>query len=383
MRSLLIAAVVLSLVACGGTTGGQPASPSPPPASPTAAPVTVAAAPATVAATPSPVAATPVPVAATPVAAATPINVDDMMGLYPQQTLFVASADQVTAVTLLNHFTRYRIATNGLAQVGADSTGQWLYVLDAEAPGSGRLRAFDVQSGTERARQAGIASVAPESRRVLSAAMPGRVLVLKSDARHAWVDAYEARTLRPLGAVVDAPGCGDQLLASVSRLAIVCRSTGAIVVDDLRGNRAAVDGALPSIVAAAMADDGALYVATADRRLSAVAAGAAKLVSVPWPSEWSGTVLADGLAVGQGGAAGVIAERTDDGAWLRVFATGDMAKRSSLRLAGTPQGGVLTLWPFAYYTVDRSVRHVDLSSGLLETMTEVGAGAVPGAIVNG
>jgi hypothetical protein len=41
------------------------------------------------------------------------------------------------------------------------------------------------------------------------------------------------------------------------------------------------------------------------------------------------------------------------------------------------------MWPFAYYTVDGSVRHVDLTSGLLETMAEVGAGAIPGAVVNG
>jgi hypothetical protein len=60
-----------------------------------------------------------------------------------------------------------------------------------------------------------------------------------------------------------------------------------------------------------------------------------------------------------------------------------MAQRRSLRLAGTPQGGVPALWPFACYTVDRSVRHVDLNSGLLATMTEVGAGAVPGAVVSG
>jgi hypothetical protein len=350
MRSLLLTAVVLSLVACAGTTSGQRAA-SPLPAQ-----------------------------AASPTA--TPINVDDMMGLYPQQTVFVAATDHVTAVTLLNHFTRYRIATNGVAQISTDSTGQWLYLLDAETPRLHRLRAFDVPSGTERALQAGIAGVAAEGRRVLSAATAGRVLMLKSDARHAWVDAYEALTLRPLGAVVDTPGCGDRLLASVSRIAIVCLSTGQIVVDDLRGNQAAIDGAPPNLVAAAIADDGTLYVATADQRLAAVAAGAAKLVSVPWPSEWSGTVLADGLAVAQGGVSGLIAERTDDGAWLRVFATNNLAQRKSLRLAGMPQGGVVALWPFAYYTVDRTVRHVDLNSGLLETMTEVGAGAVPGAVVN-
>ena len=371
MRSLLLAALALSLVACDGTTSGQRAASSPPApaASPTAAPISVAPAPTNVAATPTNV---------TP----TPINVDDMMGLYPQQTVFVAAADHVTAVTLLNHFTRYRIATNGAAQVSADSTGQWLYLLDAETPRSHRLRAFDVPSGAERALQADIAGVAAEGRRVLSAAVAGRVLVLKSDARHAWVDAYEALTLRPLGAVMDTPGCGDRLLASGRRIAIVCLSTGEIVVDDLRGNQAAIDGALPNLVAAAMADDGTLYVATADQRLAVVAAGAVKLASVPWPSEWSGAVLADGLAVAQGGAFGVIAERTDDGAWLRVFATDNLARRTSLRLDGMPQGGVLALWPFAYYTVDRAVRHVDLNSGLLETMTEVGAGAVPGAVVN-
>ncbi|HEY3108424.1 MAG TPA: hypothetical protein VGL23_06710 [Chloroflexota bacterium] len=386
MRSLLVTALALSLVACGGTTSGQPAA-SPlaaQAASPTARPTNVVATPTNVAATPTGVAATPTSVAAAPVnVTATPINVDDMMGLYPQQTVFVAAADHVAAVTLLNHFTRYRIATNGLAQVSTDSTGQWLYLLDAEAPGLHRLRVFDVPSGTERARQAGIAGVAAEGRRVLVAATAGRVLVLKSDPRHARVDAYDALTLRPLGAVADTLGCGDRLLASVSRIAVVCLSTGQITLDDLRGNHAAVEGALPNLVAAAMADDGMLYVATADQHLATVAAGAAKLVSVPWPSEWSGTVLADGLAVAQSGASGLIAERTEDGAWLRVFATKNMAQRTSLRLAGTPQGGVLTLWPFAYYTVDRTVRHVDLTSGLLETMTEVGTGAVPGAVVNG
>jgi hypothetical protein len=46
----------------------------------------------------------------------------------------------------------------------------------------------------------------------------------------------------------------------------------------------------------------------------------------------------------------VIAERLGDGAWLRVFAMNNPAQRKSLRLAGVPQGGVVALWPFAYYT---------------------------------
>jgi hypothetical protein len=310
------------------------------------------------------------------------INVDDMMGMFPQQTVFVATTDHVRAVTLLNHFTRYQIQAVGVAQVSADTTGQWLYLLDSETSGTSQLRGFDVPSGSQRALQAGIVDVAAD-RRVLSTLSDGRVLVLKSDADHAWVDAYAAVSLRPLGAVMDKPGCGDRLLASGSRIAIVCLATGEIAVDDLRGNHAAIDGALPSLVAAAMAEDGMVYVATADQHLGAVAAGASKLASIAWPADWSGAILPDGLAIAQGGDSAVIAERTDDGAWLRVFGTRNSAERRSLRLAGVPRGGIVTMWPFAYYAMDTTIRHIDLTNGLLETMGEVGAGAEPGAVVNG
>jgi hypothetical protein len=362
MRGLVLAAVLLSLVACDGTSHGQPDA--------TSAPFAPAAAP-----TRAPTAApTPIPL----------INVDDMMGLYPQQTVFVASSDRVTAVTLLNHFIRYRIPTNGVAQVSSDRTGQRLYLLDAEeAPGSHRLRAFNVATGSELAAHSAIADIVLEDRRVLATLIDGRVLVLKSDAQHAWVDAYEALTLRPLGQIMEKPGCGDQLITSARRVAIVCMSTGEIAVDDLRGNHAEINATLPNLVAAAMADDGTLFVATADQHLATVGSGATELANLQWPSEWSGTVIPDGIAVAQGSTSTVIAERTDDGAWLRVFTTNNIARRKSLRLAGVPQGGVLALWPFAYYTVDSTIRHVDLDSGLLETMAEVGAAAVPGAVVNG
>jgi hypothetical protein len=347
MRSvLLLAAVVVSLAAgCSGTSGDRPSAAASP---------------------------TPIPL----------INVDDMMGLYPQQTMFVATPDHVVAVTLLNHFTRYRIATNGVAQVSVDSTGRSLFLLDADAAGLHRLRAFDVATGSERAALAGIDSITGD-RHVLATASNGRVLVLKSDTRHAWIDAYDGVAFRPLGMLTDSPGCGDRLLASSSGVAIVCLATGDIAFDDLRGRHSTINGALRNLVAASMADDGTLYVATADRQLATVAAGATTVVSLPWPSEWSGTVLADGLAVAQGGEAVIIAERTDDGAWLRVFEANNMTQRKSFRLAGVPRGGILSMWPFAYYTVDSTVRHVDLNNGLLETMTEVGPDAVPGAVVNG
>jgi hypothetical protein len=305
-----------------------------------------------------------------------------MMGLFPQQTVFVATPDQVSAVTLLNHFTRYQIATGGLAQISTESTGRWFYLLDSGRNGTHQLRVFDVATGTQRALCARIDDVAAD-RRVLSTTSDGRVLVLKSDARHAWVDAYDALGLRPLGPVMEKPGCGDRLLTSTTRIAIVCLATGEVEVDDLRGTQATIDGSLPALVAAAMSEDGALYLATADQQLAAVPAGATQLVSVSWPSEWSGAVMPDGIAIAQGSESAVIAERTNDGAWLRVFATSNIAQRRSLRLAGAPQGGILTMWPFAYYTVDSTIRHIDLTSGLLETMAEVGAGAVPAAVVNG
>ena len=66
-----------------------------------------------------------------------------------------------------------------------------------------------------------------------------------------------------------------------------------------------------------------------------------------------------------------------------MFAANNITQRKSFRLAGAPQGGILSMWPFAYYTVDSTVRHVELNNGSLETMTEVGPDAVPGAVVNG
>jgi len=82
----------------------------------------------------------------------------------------------------------------------------------------------------------------------------------------------------------------------------------------------------------------------------------------------------------------VLAQLADDGAWLRTFAANNLSQRQSLRLAGrldgAPQFGLLALAPFAYFTSGGSVRHIELSSGMLETMTELGQGATVVAVVN-
>jgi hypothetical protein len=307
-----------------------------------------------------------------------------MMGGFPPQTVFVAAKDGVSAVMLLNHFTRYRIETQGQALIAINGRDRRLYLLDTDpqATGSHRLRAFDFAQGKERAVLGEISDVA-DSGLALATATDGRVLVLKSDERRTWVDAYDPLTLQPVGSVLETPGCGDRLLTSRSRIVVVCLSTGAIGSVNVLGTPATIDGAPPSLTAAAMADDGALLLISAEPRLMTLAAGATRITSSSWPFDWSGSVLPDTLAVAQAADMAMFAQRTETTTWLRVFAPHNTIQRQSFRLDGVPHGRILALWPFAYFAVDRSIRHVDLASGLLETMADIGPGAVPGAVVNG
>lgn len=357
MRGLLVAAAAIALVACGGavTRTFGPASSAPSRAA-LASPTQT-------------------------------INVDDMMGLYAQQTVFVADVERVSAITLLNHFTRYAILTRGKAQVATDTTGasSWLYVLDGVEDATARLRTFDLGTGTERASRGDIGRVA--SARAIVTVGDGRVLVLKADARHAWIDAYERLTLKPLGTVMEKAGCGDRLLASQARLAIVCLATGEIAVDALRGfGTTVVDPSMPGLAGAAMGRDGTIWAVTADRQLAAVPADAVSLRRLVWPTAWTGTVLPDGIALATGADSVVFAQADTDGSWLRVLATTVVVPRTSLRLAGrltgAPQFGILALYPFAYFTSGGSVRHVEIQSGMLETMTELGPGATIAAVVD-
>ena len=352
MRALL-ALAVLALAACGGGTRPQAiASPTHPPT------------------------LSPTPV----------INVDDLMGLVAQQTVFVAANDTLSAVTLLNHYVRYTIPTNGHAQVTTDLTGGWLYVLDHAADGIARLRLFDTASGTERGATILGPSIIASDRRALATAADGRVLVLyadrvlNADRQRVWVSAYEALTMTPLGTVLEKAGCGDRLLEAAGWTAIVCLAGGEIALLDAHGDRATIAGVPSPLAAATMTGDGTIYVATADQRLGVVARGATKLVELPWPSDWSGAVLPDALAVS--GAYGIVGERDAGRAYVRLFETANLSHRFSFPLAAAPEGGMLALFPFAYYTAEGKIRHVDLTSGRLESMTDIGAGAIPAAVIN-
>ncbi|MBI3522732.1 MAG: hypothetical protein HY071_06465 [Chloroflexi bacterium] len=354
MRGLPLVGVILSLVACG--SGAARAVPA-----------------ATASATHDQHAATP---SATPL-----INVDDMMGFFAnQQTVFVVSDGWVRAVTLLNHDVRYEIAVGGPAQVAVDQGGTWLYVLDLDkSTGTSRLRTFDVAAGSERARATEISGVASDRRAL--AAVANKVYVLKTEAsdKRSWVDSFEALTLKPAGTIAEKAGCADRLLATVARIALVCRTDGTMAVGFTVGGGRPVDRAFPGIAGATMADDGTIYVVTSAGALAAVPSGSDHLADLPLPSDWIGTVLPDTL-VATGGY--VVLAQQANVPYARMWLSSNMAQRRSWQLSGTPQGGMLALWPFAYFTVDRSVRHIDLGTGALETMTDIGANAMLGAIAS-
>ena len=135
-----------------------------------------------------------------------------------------------------------------------------------------------------------------------------------------------------------------------------------------------------------MADEGTIYAVTADRRFATAGYGDTTLRPIPWPTAWTGTVLPDGLAIANASGLAVIAQTDTDGSWLRVMAMRTSAPQASQRLAGRltgePQFGIMAFYPFAYFTSGGSVRHVQIETGMLETMTELGQGATIAAVVD-
>src|SRR5256885_2179043 len=101
------------------------------------------------------------------------------------------------------------------------------------------------------AAPAAAATPAPPPRPLVAHALAmagdGRALVAKADAAHTWVDAYAENTLRPLGSVMDKPGCGDRLVVNGWRGALLCMATGEIATGNLRGSLDMIEGRLPNV----------------------------------------------------------------------------------------------------------------------------------------
>lgn len=302
---------------------------------------------------------------------ATPINVDDMMGgSFVPATVFSLLGSQIHAVKLQNHFVPYRIPVGGKPHVVVSPDGARLYVADRD-DGHTRVRAFDAATGVELAA----ARVADEEL-VDDVAMgqdrPDRVLLLLKAGAGVRVEAIRTTPIVALAGIYKAP-CGDRLLASAGRIAIICSSTGIISIGSRSGTGAgALEGpqggliSVPGapIVASTMLADGTIVVGTAAGMLHRIMGGASTLVAGPELPSGS-TLLA---------AAAVDPER------FVVFArSGDQGSASvyharSGTLAVGPlsvpvrAGHAIALWPFAYFVGERGLWHVDLRSGLTERM---------------
>lgn len=301
---------------------------------------------------------------------ATPINVDDMMGgSFLPATVFALVGDQLHAVKLQNHFVPYRIPVGGRPHVVVSPDGTRLYVADRD-DGRSRVRAFDAATGAELAA----ARVADEELADDDAMVQygsDRLLLLLKAGAGARVESIGTSPIVALGGIYKSP-CGDRLLASASRIAIICSATGMISLGS-RSGTGAIEGpqgggliSVPGapIVASTMLADGTLVVGTAAGTLHRIVGGASTLVA--GPELPSGTTLL-GVAAADAERFVVFARSAGQGGASAYDARSGALTVGPLSVA-VRAGRTVALWPFAYFVGERGLWHVDLRSGLTERM---------------
>lgn len=322
-------------------------------------------------ATTSPAASLRATPSATPQPSPTPVamNVDEMMGgTFSPATVFALSGGEVAAVQLQNHFVPFRIAVAAPAAVVPGADGLRLYVADA----SSRLRAFDLTSGEEVGRATLPGRIV--GARALAQDRPDRLLALLRVAGGVEVLEIDARTLEVRRALARAQ-CGDRLLASASRISVVCDAAGTATLDTLVGQKAQLAVSGGPIVAAAMLVDGTLVLGTGSGALVRVPSG--KMEALPGPSLAAGSLGADGIAAADQGR--FVALATSAEGWSASVYDAAGALASGPFPVRARAGAVLALWPFAYFGTSGGLWHVDLRSGLTEQMQPL-EGAVPLAV---
>lgn len=319
---------------------------------------------------------------ATAVAPTATIDVSDMMGPLSAATFFVVASDGVRAIALLNHYTRYTIPTSGEAQVATSIDGK-LFVVDETQNGT-RLRSFDMATGGERG------SRLESGRRLLATGIghgaiasdpaSGSLVALFDSGGRRVAEAFDPATLQPLGRRLDAD-CGDRLLVGGGRTAVACYDRGVLRIAEGTGDATIFtwDPALGPIVAAAMLPGGTALAGRSDGTLARLAADTRD--SERLAPFRDGSLVRDGLAV------------ADKGTFVAALSTGDAkigvssgawrtgAVHISLPRGEQPVGGIVALWPFAYWVSGKDARHVDLAQGFAETMSSMVATArvLPGA----
>lgn len=343
--------------------------------------VSACAAPATSSAStgsPSPVASTSRPSPR----ATLQVNVDSMMGNVPSATVFVLADGQLHAVNLLNHHGRYAIDVGRAPQAAISPDGSRLYVAD-EIDSGLRLRAFDAVSGylccevlipgTERKERLVDAAMA----RGALAATDAAVFLLIEAGAGVRLEAFAA-TLAQIGVPAKLE-CGDRVLATESRVAIVCLTAGRFTMVEpapRRGPAPTAGGLVTQagdgreLAGAVMVADGTLIAVRPDGSLLRLKAGSIAIEPLDSYPPGAGGVIRDGLAIAD--KEQIVVARKGKDATVQVHSSTDgRLMRGPYKLPTEPTSGVLALWPFAYFTAARGVWHVDLQNGLLETMVTV------------
>jgi hypothetical protein len=310
------------------------------------------------------------------------IDVSDMMGAFPPTTFFVVTRDSVKAVALLNHATKYTISIDrGGAQVAVAAASQRVYVMDESSAGA-RIRSFDVGTGVERASRVmpQVSLVPSDSAHATLTvdASTGDVFALVGQGSLRSIEQFRGTSLEPVRHVLGDLRCGDRIAAAAGRVVLACMDEGGLVTSEPGGGgKFRADGAL---VALAILPDGTLMAGSADATLWRLAKGAAQLERIDALKERGTSLLKDGIA-SQGdccflfGIVGGVANTQ-----VRVLAGG----YTLLLFPDTerPQGGILVQPPFAYYAVGSQARHTDIQQGFSETMADLGARALPGAVAD-
>jgi hypothetical protein len=332
------------------------------------------------------VATLPVPSQSAPArtAAAIPtatIDVSDMMGAFPQTQFYVVTGDGVKAVALLNHATRFTVATEGSVQVAAGNAQ--VYVADETADGA-RLRWIDKVSGailatrTEPGRK--LVYTGTGNGALVVEPTTGRVLAMFADGARRFVDAYDAYSLRPAGRRLEA-GCGDRLLAAADRVVVACLG-GTLVIKDGDGTRL-VDAGLGPLVAAAMRGDGTTLVGRSDGTLAEVRPATTNAQRVePFRT---GQLAPDGIAAVDANDFAIALGTSDLSVGVSELRSG--RRYISFPAKDMPLGGLIAEGLFAYWVDGSQAKHIDLTQGFAETMTtfagapvRVGVLLLPGAV---
>jgi len=325
---------------------------------------------------------------ATSITAASPsptpiIDVYDMMGAFPPATFFVVGPDNVKAIALLNHATRYTISTSGKdVQVATAGVNGRVYVLDQTSDGA-RLRWFDIDSGNERASRtmAGTSVVGTDIGHGALAIddKAGLVYALVREPKGIAVEGFDWFTLRPGRQVFSEFRCGDRLLAAAGRVVVACQSEGGLVVDD--GGPSFKLRAPFAINSIAMLGEGTLMAGGADGSLVRLARQAKDLETVKTLKDYGRGLIPDGIAANSDCCFyfGIIDPTAND-VQPRLVA-GGLALVAFPSFAA-PTGGLFVQPPFAYYVIAGRARHTDINQGFSEVMADLGANALPGAVAN-